>query len=125
MLYHLESMGLPLAVHSNKPHEMTRKLADHFFGKERFVKVMGKGNHLPPKPDPAGALEISKACGVPACDCLYVGDSDIDMKTADAAGMKRVGVTWGFREREELREAGADFLVDDPSELIEIIKVKI
>ena len=75
----------------------------------------------PLKPDPAVVEEILAATGVAREAVLYVGDSGIDMRTAAAAGVRSAGVTWGFRARAELQEAGAGALVDRPDELLALL----
>ena len=74
------------------------------------------------KPDPAGVFAILQELGLKPEQGLYLGDTSTDMKTGLAAGMDTVGVTWGFRGREELEEYHPRFIVDDPREVIEIIK---
>ncbi|MFT5411109.1 MAG: phosphoglycolate phosphatase, partial [Verrucomicrobiales bacterium] len=70
------------------------------------------------KPDPAGAIEAAGLLGVEPADCLYIGDSDVDMLTAKAAGMAAIGVSWGFRSVDELRAAGALQVIESPAELL-------
>ncbi len=78
---------------------------------------MGASDAFPRKPNPAGALAIARTLGVLPGECLYVGDSGIDMQTAVAAGMFPVGVLWGFRGKEEIQAAGAQRMISYPSEL--------
>ena len=77
-----------------------------------FSLIRGGLDGVPAKPHPASALEAAKACGAEPAECAFVGDSDVDMKTALAAGMLPVGAAWGFRGREELRSAGAAVIID-------------
>jgi len=83
--------------------------------------VLGQVPERPRKPHPAAALEATRALGVEPARCLLVGDSWIDMATARNAGMRPVGVTWGFRSREELLGAGASALVDHPLGLLDLL----
>jgi len=106
------------AILSNKPHEFTVTMVAHFFAAWDFEAVIGGREGVPGKPDPAGALEISATLGFPPGDVLYVGDSGTDMATARNAGMRPVGVLWGFRGREELLENGAEWLVSRPADLL-------
>lgn len=76
---------------------------------------------MPLKPDPAVVEEILALTGVAKERVLYVGDSGVDMQTAAAAGVRSVGVTWGFRERAELEEAGARHIVDSPAGILELL----
>ena len=117
----LSSAGMNLAVLSNKPHDPTEECIREFFSFEKFDIVLGHRQGKPPKPDPVGAVEISKQFNIPPHQFLYLGDTDVDMKTAVAAGMYPVGVLWGFRTGEELSENGAKVLIKEPLELMEII----
>jgi phosphoglycolate phosphatase len=96
---------------------------DAFFPPGTFDLVLGQRDGVPRKPDAAGALEICASFGLSATSCLFVGDSAVDILTARNAQMPSVGVTWGFRSREELRLSGADFIVDSPAELLAIAGV--
>jgi phosphoglycolate phosphatase len=120
MLDALGKRSLPMAVFSNKAHDFTVRIVTHFFGARTFRAVLG-GGKFPFKPDPAGALHIAGTLGIRPIDILYVGDSDIDMKTAANAGMHAIGVTWGFRSRQELRESGARDLIEKPGELVDLV----
>lgn len=113
----LVARGLRLAVLSNKPDRFTQRCVEEFLGKWPFGAVLGASDRLPRKPDPAGAIEVARRLGVPPAECMFVGDSGIDMQTACAARMWPVGVLWGFRGREELLEAGAQRLITQPKEL--------
>jgi phosphoglycolate phosphatase len=121
LLSRIAEKGVPQAVLSNKPHEFTQKMVSHYLGSWKFAAVIGSRDGFPPKPDPAGALEISAAIGVPPERVLYVGDSGADMETACNAGMYPLGVLWGFRGREELLSRGARLLISRPAEILELI----
>ena len=112
---------MKLAVLSNKPHGPTEECIREFLPFEKFDVVLGHRPGTPPKPDPAGAFEISKLVNIPTNQFLYLGDTDVDMKTAVASGMYPVGVLWGFRTGEELAENGAKVLIKEPLELMEIL----
>ena len=103
--------GVRIAVASNKFQTGTEKLIRLFFPGVEFAAVFGQREGVPLKPDPAVVGEI----------LLYVGDSGVDMQTAAAAGVRSVGVTWGFRERTELEEAGARHIVDNPAKILELL----
>lgn len=83
-----------------------------------FEAVHGQKPGVPLKPDPAAALEIARELGIPPAQWLYLGDTNTDMKTARAAGMCAVGVLWGFRDRKELEESGAQHIIASPGELL-------
>lgn len=113
--------GLAMAVLSNKPDDSTQKMVAHFFGNGRFKIVRGARPNVPRKPDPTSALKIAERLGLPPTKVLYLGDTGIDMITANAAGMYAVGALWGFRPAAELTENGAGMLIEDPTELLELI----
>jgi len=117
MLSALKSRAVLLTVLSNKPHEFTRYLIDEFFPEKPFAMVYGQRNGFPKKPDPTVALQIAKECGTRPQEMLFVGDSAVDIRTGNAAGMATAGVSWGFRSVQELMENNADVIVNSPLEL--------
>ncbi len=116
----LKNAGVRLALLSNKPHRFTQMCADYFFPAGTFEIVLGQRDHIPRKPDPAAGFEIAKFMNLSPSECAYVGDSGVDMTFGKDAGMRRIGVLWGFRSREELAEAGAEWLIERPVDLLEI-----
>jgi len=122
LLDHLKKKGWPLAVLSNKPHDFTVRYVNAYFDKWDFKVVMGQNDHFPVKPDPASALDIARQIGLAPESFLFVGDSAVDMRTAAAAGMHAVGVSWGFRGPRELRENGCQTLVEHPSEILRLLE---
>ena len=118
LLEALQKRGVKLCVFSNKPHADTCRVVEHFFPGIAFAAVRGQMEGVPVKPDPAGALAMAEALGVAPADFLYLGDTDVDMICARNAGMRPVGVTWGFRDEEELRAAGAERLIHHPMDLL-------
>lgn len=113
----LTAAGLTFGIVSNKPHDLTRHLAERLFGAWPFASVYGQRPQVPLKPDPTVALCSADELGVAPERCAFVGDSAIDVATGRAAGMRTVGVTWGFRPRPELVAAAPDALCDAPDEL--------
>ena len=113
--------GLKLAVLSNKPDHFTQQCVRELLAKWAFDVVLGASDQFPRKPDPASAIETARRLGVPPAECLYVGDSGVDMQTARAAGMCAVGVLWGFRGKEELLKDGAQHLIERPSEVLDLL----
>ena len=120
----LKSMGLKLAVLSNKPHAQTVKVIEKLFGQGVFDWVQGQKEGIEKKPDPSGAFAIAKAFDVLPEECMYVGDTNVDMMTGNRAGMFTIGVLWGFRTREELIENHAHALAEHPSDLIRLCQSK-
>ncbi|PIE31586.1 HAD family hydrolase [candidate division KSB3 bacterium] len=123
MLHTLQDRRLKLSILSNKPHEFTVHCVESLLPDWHFDFVFGQREQIPPKPDPAGALDILERLGISQAECLYVGDTATDMQTAVTANLYPVGVLWGFREREELVEAGAKVLLEHPKELITLLEV--
>ncbi len=110
-----------MAVLSNKRDEFVKALVAQRLGAFRFVDVRGERDGVPRKPDPAAALDLARALGVPPARIAFVGDTAIDMKTATAAGMRPVGVLWGFRGKDELVTHGARHLLATPEELLALV----
>ncbi len=117
-LAQLAGAGLPLAVLSNKPHEATVALVHHYFPKVPWREVAGQRPSWPRKPDPAAALYLSQKLGVPPGDCWFVGDTAVDLQTAQNAGMRPLGVTWGFRPAEA---AAAPYVVENADEMQQVL----
>ncbi len=117
----LGKRGYRMAVLSNKPDNFTKRLIAHYFQPSPFDVVRGQLANVPLKPDPTAALQIATELDVAPAQWLYLGDTNTDMRTALAAGMHPVGVLWGFREREELTEAGAEALVETPADVLKLL----
>lgn len=119
MLKALSGKGIKLAILSNKNHSNTVEIVEHYFP-GIFQAVMGMKAEYPGKPDPAGALEIAAQLALLPQQIIFLGDSNVDIKTAIAAGMFPVGAAWGYRSREELQEAGASDTIDSPLEFMRL-----
>ena len=117
----LAAQGCRLAIASNKFQAGTDKLIKKFFPTIDFVMVCGNREGVPLKPDTALVDLILDAAGVEREHCVMVGDSAVDILTAERAGIHSVGVSWGFRSREELQEAGAEYIADSVEELRRIL----
>ena len=119
LLSKLHENGVTLAVLSNKPHSSTSIMIDEIFGKDLFSVVRGPYNNEKVKPDPAVANEIAK--GFEKENCFFIGDSDVDIETGKNALMHTVGVTWGFRDRDVLQNAGAEKIVSKAADIADIV----
>ena len=116
----LKEKGIRIGVLSNKQDAFVKHICEKLFGKGFFKVTMGQTS-LPTKPDPQGALLVCKLLGVKPQNCIFVGDSDIDMMTAQNAGMTSIGVSWGYRSEDVLSRAGADYIVESTEELLDAI----
>ena len=121
LLSTLAERGVKLAVLSNKPHAATLEVMAHYFPNISFSALIGQRPGYPIKPDPAGVLEILDILELPGEEVLYIGDTGTDMQTAAAAGLKAAGALWGFRDRKELEDNGADVFAEHPSDLLKYI----
>lgn len=121
LLDELGRRGVRMAVLSNKPHQPTLDCVRTLLAGWKFEPVFGQRPGIPRKPDPAAALEIAELMGLDPAEFLYMGDTGIDMQTAKSAGMFSIGVLWGFRPAEELRQAGADKLIDKPDDFLDLL----
>jgi phosphoglycolate phosphatase len=97
-------------------------MIDHYFVPSPFAITRGQRPGVPLKPDPTAALQIARALDVPASHWLYLGDTNTDMRTACGAGMHAVGVLWGFRDRAELLESGAQDIIAQPGDLLALLR---
>ena len=118
----LAARGIKMAIVTNKPDDSTRNMTARLLSRWKFDAIIAATPDLPRKPDPRGALDAARIMGLPPAAVLYVGDSDIDMKTAGAAGMYAVGALWGFRTAGELLSNGARRLIEEPLELLELLE---
>lgn len=109
----LTANGIMLAIASNKYQEATEELVRKHFSRYDFPCILGQREGKPIKPDAGIIHEAMQHCGIQADETIYCGDSDVDMMTGNNAGVKTIGVTWGFRSREELAEHNPMLLADD------------
>lgn len=122
LLRTLHNEGVMLAVASNKFQHGTERLVAKFFGDIEFIAIEGNREGAPLKPDPAIIHNILCKAGVEQSDAVMVGDSGIDIRTAAAANIDSIGVSWGFRFAEELYDAGAKVVVTTSEELEQAIR---
>ena len=118
LLSALYGMHIKTSVFSNKAEHLTQKIMNALLPGYPFEIIIGARQGLPKKPDPAGALLISERTGISPAETIYLGDSDVDMITANSAGMVAVGALWGFRTEAELQSNGARSVLKYPYELI-------
>ncbi|MCF0148768.1 MAG: HAD family hydrolase [Clostridium sp.] len=120
LLDELRIKEIKLGVVSNKQHDFTIEIVNKYFG-NRFNIVFGHRENYKEKPDPTSVLEMIEILGASKSECIYIGDSNVDIMTAKNSGVQNIGVSWGFRGKEELAKAGANYLADNTIELKNII----
>ena len=121
MLKNLKEMGIKLAVVSNKYDSAVKALCNDYF--REFIEIaIGESQDVAKKPAPDSVFAALKVLGSKKEESLYVGDSDVDVHTAQNAGIKCVGVTWGFRNRDILKAESADYIIDKPEDLLQYVK---
>ncbi len=120
LLDELVQRKIQMTILSNKLDRFTKLAARKFLPAWSFVQIKGITPSIPKKPAPDGALLIARALGSSPEEFVYIGDTDVDMKTANAAGMFPVGALWGFRGREELIENGAKVVIETPLEVLRL-----
>lgn len=123
MLSDLVSENVKLGILSNKPDAFTQVIAEHYFSDVPLLYIAGQKNEIPKKPDPAGAIYAANILDTPIENTFFIGDSAVDIQTGRRAGMKTIGVTWGFRSEEELRANKADKIVHSPKEIIDYVRI--
>ena len=123
MIKELECNGVQTAVNSNKRSDYTEALVKKFFADIPMAAVYGEreSEGIPKKPDPSAALEIANKMELTPDEILYIGDSKTDMKTGQNAGMDTIGVAWGFRGPEELKEHQATYIVEKPQDILRFV----
>ena len=121
MLKALKDKGIQLAVLSNKPNRQTVKVVKAIFGEELFDYAQGQKEGIRRKPEPDGVWYLMEQMHVSKQECLYIADSEVDAATGRNAGLKTIGVLWGFRDRKTLETAGVDDLIDRPDELLQFV----
>lgn len=121
-LKELNKFNVPIAIHTNKAQDLTDKIVEHYLSDIDFVDVIGDRFDGLKKPDPHYSLEIMRKMKLENEDILFVGDSNVDMNTANNAKFKAIGVSWGFRDVKELKEHGADQIINRLDEIVEYFR---
>ncbi len=121
LLSALDERGVCYSVMSNKPDVFSKRIVSALFPQHHFASVWGKRDGFERKPCPDAVWALIDEQGFDRSECLYIGDSDVDICTARNAGLKKCGVSWGFRTVKELRNAGADFIADTPADILSLL----
>lgn len=123
LLHRLKDMGIKLCVLSNKPDNAAVDAVVSLFGEDLFDIIIGQKDSIAKKPVPDGVFMICDKMNISPEDTVFIGDTNVDIRTAKASGAYSVGVLWGFRDEKELIDAGSDKIVTQPSEILEIFEV--
>lgn len=118
----LQEKGIKIAANSNKKDLYTKNLMKKIFPNINFVAVFGERENIPNKPDPTTANEIIEMMNLSKEEVLYVGDSEVDIRTSKNANLKSIGCKWGFRGEETLIKEGATYIIDKPIEILDIVE---
>lgn len=121
LLESLTEKGIKIAVASNKYETAVKEIVRQLFPNINFSKISGQLEGIPVKPDPSIVFSILSETEATKIETLYVGDSGVDMETANRAGVESIGVTWGFRSREELVAKNANHIVNKPIDILNFI----
>ena len=116
LMARLKAAGIRQAIISNKPDPAVQELAAHFFP-GLLETAVGESPAVRRKPNPDAVLRAVEQMGLEKADCVYVGDTEVDLQTAKNAGLDCIAVTWGFRDEEQLLAAGAEKLAHSAAEL--------
>jgi len=121
LLYKLKAKGYATAVLSNKAHRFVGAILEKCFPSHTFDAAWGQQEGIKRKPDGEGVKKLLELLGYSKEECVYIGDSDVDVITAKNADVDMIGVLWGFRDKEELISTGAKYIAADTEELFGII----
>lgn len=122
LLLQLQKRGIAIAVASNKAHQFMGDIMQGYFPNITFASIYGARPNILPKPDAQIVYDILTDTQISAEETLYVGDTNTDIRTAQNGNLKSVGVLWGYRERAELEQAGAHYIIKNPLEILSLIE---
>lgn len=121
MLEEIRNEGIKIVVVSNKLHSAVKELCEDYFP-GLIDLAIGVNEESERKPSPINVIKAMESFGVGKGETIYIGDSEVDVMTAHNAGIKCIGVTWGFRDRKDLQNAGSEYIVDKAENVVEIVK---
>ena len=119
LIEYLKNDGIKMSVVTNKPHHLAVKIVETVFP-DTFITILGQQDLYPIKPHPQSTFMALMSMRMSKENCFFIGDSNVDIQTGHEAGMDTIGVSWGFRGREELLQEGASYVVDEPQQIKEI-----
>lgn len=120
LIERLKAKDMKLAVVTNKPHHLAVKIVETLFP-DTFDAIYGQQDFYPVKPSPESTMYALMAMRLSKEDCLFIGDSNVDIETAINTDMESAGVCWGFRGEQELIEAGADYICYNPDDIERVV----
>lgn len=123
LLEAMKKAGMKLLVLTNKPHQRAVENVEAVYGKGYFDDILGEQEGIPKKPDTTGVKILMERFGLKQEECLYMGDTNTDMRTAIAANLDAVGAVWGFRGREELSQFSPKYMADTPLDVARLIGI--
>ncbi len=124
LLEYLLENGIKIAVNTNKMDVFAKPMIEKVFG-NIFTEVLGEVDAFKRKPAPDGVEYILEKMGLSKEECVYIGDSQVDIKTAKNSGLKSISVTWGFAAKDVLLANEPEIMVDTPWEIIDWIEREI
>ena len=122
VVHTIKSNGIKVAVCTNKPDAAAKGMVEALFGTEVFDIIVGATDDLPKKPDTAMPNKILTKLNLSADECIWIGDSAVDIESAKNLGCKSIAVTWGFRSVESLLQCNPDYGVNSPKEILDVFK---
>lgn len=125
LLNYLSAENISLSINTNKPQYLTNLVYQQYLINWHFKFVFGQSKEFPLKPNPAAALFISQSLRIAPENILFIGDSEVDVKTANAAGMIPMGVPWGYGSIDSISQTGKGIVVNTPGEIIDFLKQNI
>lgn len=114
----IKERGINIAVCTNKPHTAAVGMVKQLFGDSFFDVIVGASDDMPKKPDPAMAFKILKETDAKPDECVWIGDSSVDMESAGNLGCESIAVTWGFRPRESLLKYKPALIAEKPEDIL-------
>ena len=120
VLEHLKKNKVKIAVISNKLHSLAIRSVETYFNSYE-IKVIGAEGGFPRKPSPDSTIHMLQHFNCHSSDALFVGDSIVDIKTAQNANVSSVGAIWGNGDEEDFKKQGSDFILEKPQDLLNII----
>lgn len=120
LISQLSKHNVRMAVVTNKPHHLAIKIVESLFP-DNFITILGQQDLYLTKPAPESTHLALMTMKLSRHDCVFIGDSQVDIETAYNADMESIGVSWGFRSESELKAANATYVVSTPNEIMEIV----